>query len=498
MQLDVKKFESVFFRWALGACILAVLAAVGMYVYLGSFSRYLADDYCEAVRVTSAPTILDAVLERYTTENWPRATMRYSNLFFVGMGEALGDGNMPITIVGMSALWVVGLVWSVHELRKRLGVDWLFQIDLFLGLLLGFLSFLQAPNVFQTVHWRSAMMTHFAPLVFGSLLIAFVLRQSRRAEREPISPLVYMFVLFASFIIAGFSEPPTTTLLTALPLLIATVWMWGKPPAKNRILALLISAFIGVLLGLLAMLLSPAVEGMAQEKELNIPLVLGTSFLYSYQFMLDGIRTQPLPNFIAAFLPFALTWLHRQFHTDESNIDQKRLIRIWMLALPVLVWILIAAGFAPSVYGQSFPVERMRFLARTLLTATFMVEGVLFALSLNQIQFRQNLMAGVAIVFAVIAIAYPLRTAVNIIRDVLPEYQYRAEIWDMRNAFIARRISEGERNLFIPGFGGVNGVKEIDNNPAHWINGCAAQFYSVDSIQAVSVGDDYLLEALGE
>jgi hypothetical protein len=51
MQFETSKFETVFFRSIMGLCIFAVLGVMGVYVYLGTFSRYLSDDYCEAVKV---------------------------------------------------------------------------------------------------------------------------------------------------------------------------------------------------------------------------------------------------------------------------------------------------------------------------------------------------------------------------------------------------------------------------------------------------------------
>ena len=38
---------------------------------------------------------------------------------------------------------------------------------------------------------------------------------------------------------------------------------------------------------------------------------------------------------------------------------------LWMvmIAILILAYVLIAASFAPSVYGQAFPAERARFLS---------------------------------------------------------------------------------------------------------------------------------------
>lgn len=496
----MQKFETVFSRYVMSISVLALLSVTLIYVYLGTFSRYIADDYCEAVRVTSTSPV-HAVLDRYSVGAW-RAANRYSNLLFVGISESLGENNMPLAIASMSLLWLVGLTWCAREIRKLLEMDWGIQSDLFIGLAFGFFSFLQAPSLFQTVYWRSSMMTHFAPLVFGSLLFAFVTRQIRRSEDEKLSLPVALFIVVASFFLAGFSEPPTTTLLTALLLLMAVVWGFTKSPnTRRKFLAPLAWVFAGVFLGLLVMLLSPALSGVAEEKTLNIIDLLATSFYYSYLFILDTLKTQPLPILVSILIAFLLIWLHGQVKPSELSQGQKRIVWIIILTIPFLAWLLIAAGFSPSVYGQGFPVERARFLARTLLISSFMLEGALLGLLLEHVQFKPNKALGkwfVMTVFAVVAVVYPLRAAVNLYKSDIPEYRERAKLWDLRQDYIIRHAEAGERDIVIPGFSGVYHVKELDSNPNHWVNLCAAQYYGVDSIRVVSVPDEKIQEFLNE
>jgi hypothetical protein len=486
MQFETRDYKVVIFRYVMGVCTLAVLTAIGLYAYLGTFSRYLGDDYCEAMLFKDASPV-SAVIERYTTGNWPRATMRYSNLLFEGFSELLGKNGMEITITSMALLWVIGLIYFVHEVRKYLRLDWPFPIDFFLGILFVFFSFLLAPSLFQTVYWRSAMMTHFAPLVFGSFLFAFLANQMKRAESQSISSAINVVVFFAAFIIAGFSEPPTTTMLIALPLLMVAVWVLGKPPARQKQITLLAWTFAGVFLGLVVMLLSPASASAAQEKTLNVLQVLGNSFLYSYLFMLDSLRTLPLPFLISTLISLMLMWLYQQGKTSALSNEQRRSVFLIMLAAPFLIWLLIAAGFSPSVYGQGFPVERMRFLARTMMIAIFMLEGALLGLLLKNMFFNyaKTLIYWAALTFfAVLSIVYPMRVAYKIYKFDIPEYRTRAEQWDVRNAQIYTLRAQGQTDLIVAQFDGVQGVKELDVNADHWANHCAAQYYGINSIRA--------------
>lgn len=492
MQLRNEKFEAVL-QAVLWVSVLAVLTAIGMYAYLGSFSRYIADDYCEAVRVTTVSPF-QAVLNRYSDGAF-RSANRYSNIMFVGFSELLGPNSIPITIVLMVVLWVIGLIWFAHEVRKFAGIDWSLLVDLFLGSILAFMSFLQAPNLFQTVYWRSSMMTHFAPLVFGSLLFAFLVRQARRPLTEKISPFIYGFIFVTAFVLAGFSEPPAATLVTVFALLFFAVWIWNKSPVRNRLLTLTGVTFAGVFAGFLTLLFSPAVTNVAREKSPDVILILFTSFTYALHFVRDSFVRVPLPLFISFLIPFSLAWSLKQ--SSIVAVTENRRLPVWMIALPFLTWLLIAAGFSPSVFGQGFPVERMRFLAQTLLIVMLMLEGIWLGLILPELKFNRTIgMWAALIFFTAISTAYPLRAALNFLQNNVLEYRERAELWDLRDAYIHRHIAQGETELFVPGFGGFNGVKELDSNPKHWINACAANFYHVSSIQSFSTKN--IMEALSE
>ncbi len=143
----------------------------------------------------------------------------------------------------------------------------------------------------------------------------------------------------------------------------------------------------------------------------------------------------------------------------------------------------------------------MRFLARTLIIAAAMLEGALFGLSLSRLQFKTN--PGlwqwvVAALLTALAVIYPLRAAVNMYSANASEYRHRAELWDLRNAYILRHAALAEKEVVIPSFSGVFHVKEIDNNPEHWVNVCAANYYGVESIRARTIFEEDILEYLSE
>ncbi len=482
-------------RGILRLASICIFAALSLYMYLGTFSRYLSDDFCEAVHVREASP-LGAVIDRYTDGEW-RAANRYSNLLFVGFSEWLGPHNVQITTPLMILLWVIGLVWLIHEAGKLAGLSWFIEIDVLLGTTLAFFTLLQAPQLFQTIYWRSSMFTHFAPLVFGAFLLAFLLRSISRARHEAVPFWVHAIVLPASFVIAGFSEPPVAVMVTGLGLAMIAAWVTVDGDARTRILLLLGSAFAGAFLGLMVMIFSPASFGMLNGERPGLVKLLQDSFSFPFAFIQSTFKTLPLPSLISVIIPALLIWSLRT-EAHETPADRKRLIWLAMITAPLLMYVCIAASFSPSVYGQGFPIERMRFAARCFLTICLMLEGGLFGWLVRDLfPASRRLRFAVAGLFAVIAIVYPVRAAFNLLPEIA-EYRERAHMWDLRDAYIIRHAALGDVDIIVPGFSGVNGVKELDDDQTHWVNLCAANYYGVGSIRAVYVPDEYMLDYLDD
>jgi Family of unknown function (DUF6056) len=161
------------------------------------------------------------------------------------------------------------------------------------------------------------------------------------------------------------------------------------------------------------------------------------------------------------------------------------------MVAPVIQYLLIAASFAPSAYGQSYPAERAQILGRLIMTATLLLEGallgVLCAHSRVLIPWRRTIFLVCSLGFLILAF-YPMRAGLILLAEV-PEYRQWASAWDLREIEINNSINMGERDLVVRILQSKEGVKEIDATTKHWVNRCAAQYYEVDSIQAVQMED---------
>ncbi len=465
--------------------ITAMLAYLAAVAYLGTFSRYMSDDYCETVAARSSSP-LGAVITRYEDGDW-RAANRYSNLLFVGVMESLlGWRNVEIVPALMVILWGVGLVVLVRQIRKLAGIEWPFLLDVFLGGLLAFVSILEAPNRFQILYWRSSMATHFAPLVFLSFLVASFLGRFH-AKREAPAPIWFALVLlFASFIIGGFSEPPVAVMVASSALGLAYIWFFVKDRRQSWLL-LTGSVFVGVVSALVVMAVSPAASKLGADAPSFVEWAQRT-FEYTYFFLIDTVKTLPLPILFNILCPALLIfWIVRQ----RESVNMQANLKI-ALAAPLILALLIAAGFSTSAYGQSFPVGRARFFAHFLLTVTLVLEGALFGIWLAQVKtklFYTPAFEYASILVLLVIVIYPFRAVWQVLQDV-PEYSVRAQAWDRRDAHIYKLREHGQTDLLVPQFNGIYDVKELDSLPTHWINRCAAAYYDVHSIRATPIHGD--------
>jgi hypothetical protein len=463
----------------LSASAIAILA----FAYQGTFTRYMSDDYCDAL-IFHSHNVLQALLFRYLN-----ISDRFSNILLVGIAEPFGVTGVRFLPALLIGLWLASLTWLAGEVRKTFSLTWPFILDLALSTLLVFVSLLAAPNRFQIFFWRSSMSTHFAPIVFLTTLLAFILQQARRAETTNLSRWGGPLTMLGAFVIGGFSEPPALVMIAAAGMALAALWIWGCHRRAAR--ALTAWALAGAVLALLVMFLAPGNSIRLGSPPPPFPALVSRTLLYAFLFSLDTLKVVPLPCLFAALVP-ALLFFVLSLGQNGAVSAPNGTRRLWGLLLlaPLLLFVLITASFAPSVYGQSYPVARARFAGYFLEMAALMLEGALLG-TLGPQWIRRLNSRRIGLVFALsllgISAFYPLRAAWLTYRQSA-QYREWAQAWDARDAMIRAGAAAGQRDLVVPGLSGVGYVKELDIRPGQWVNRCAAQYYGVDSISAPPFG----------
>jgi hypothetical protein len=480
MSNSILKPTSKFFTFSLWLVAASSGLVLAIYAYLGVFSRHLADDYCSV-------DFLNTDFFTALWVNYMNISDRFSNFMLITLSEAIDPRTVAILPELMLTLWVVGIAWLLYESSRFSGQVWDRSLIVTLTLLLVFLAVLQAPNRFQILYWRSAMATHFAPLVLMSYLAASILYSIRAAEKKPTAFWVYPLIFLASFFIGGFSEPTTLVMISLLALVIFCAWLWMNRPTRRTALTLLSVSFAGAVLALMVMAIAPAnAFRLGNAPPPTISILLSRTFQYGVDFILNSFRSLPLPTLFNILTPF-LIFYHLYASSDPKlTSEQRKRVYILLVAIPILSYLLIVASFLPSVYGQSFPVERARFAGQLSLVVGLMLEASLLGGLLAQYRPRIATALPLTLIASLLlatAALYPLRAAWFALADV-QVYRQRAAWWDEREAMIHQAIEQGQTDLVVQQFDGVDGVKEMDVNANHWVNRCVAKYYGVDSVRA--------------
>jgi hypothetical protein len=478
---DERSLNPRAFKIALGIGVFTTSVALVLYGYLGTFSRYGSDDYCLSAFFHRQGNFLQLLVERYVT-----SSSRYTNILFIGLSDRLlGWYNVAILPALMLALFVLGTYLFIKEIARLASWGWSRWLVLLLALLVVYFSVLQAPNLYETLYWRAGMTSHFAPLAFLPFLGAFVLREIRLAARRSTPVWAYLICFLGAILVGGFSEPPLTMLITILVLGIGAVLLWDHGPARRARLWILIWTLAGALLALVILALAPANSLRLGTPPPGLVELVYKTFKFPMEFILDVFRSMPFSTLINFLLPAILFYVYYSGEDQIFPAHRVKWIVLAIIAVSLLSYLLIAASFAPSVYGQSYPVPRARFSGRVVLTCALMVNGALIGLLAAQIRTKRTfavILSSLAVLGLVLLTLYPLRTASRLVAD-LPVYRQRAAAWDARDAIIRELRTSGQRDLTVP-FLSTELMQDLGDHSEFRLNRCASILYDVNSIVA--------------
>jgi hypothetical protein len=463
------------------ASSLSLLLPLIVYAYLGTFSRYRGDDYCETSRILNSRNPLQASTIRYLDR-----TGRYSTLLLVQVSEWFGKWGMIYMAATILLVWLIGLTWMMSEIGDASGLHWNIWLSFVLAALVIFFSLYRAPNLYQILFWRSGMVSYLAPVILLVYLAAFILHQLHAPLNASGQLLSSLLIFIVVLITGGTSETVGALQIIILLLSFPVLYLWTRKIRKDVFL-LLGTALVSAALSMLIMALSPGNPTRMHVTTLPMPdwFFLGIeSLTYAVQFILDSFKVSPLPSILVFFMPFLLFYgLQKPFLQPSSQLAKK--LRWVLFLIPLGVLIAIAVNFAPSAYAQSYPSARVRFPSLFLLTLALIAEGGLSGYLLSQIKPppANMLFRGLAFSILILMFLYPVRSATKLY-DQAPEYRAEAAAWDARDEHIRQAVAQGATDLVVVQLDTIGGVQEYKGDKDFWVNSCAANFYGLRSLRA--------------
>lgn len=463
---------------AIGAVTVLTIGLV-LFALNGKHVRFWTDDYAYSL------VAMDGFIEG--TRNWYNYNgARLSSFWFVIIIDLFGM-NAVSFLPGLTiALWVGSILFFAKHLSNlvRRKVNWMWGV--LAALLLVYFSVLLMPTRLETLYWRMGTLHYTLPIALTLFNLGLILKFAATDMSILKTSAIGLPVLIIAFISGAHGEVSNAWQTGVYLAAGVILWLYHRREKKSFSMILFYFALAGSIAAIIVMAKAPAnqwrMEAMPPPSSLGDFIYY--TLRYSLDFVLDSIKTQPLPNlvFIAGSLAVSLAALPA---VGLSMSTRHALTAV--LASLLISFGLIVFSVSPSVYaGTYYPAPRALSTARFSLLLGEMSAAFFAAAALRNrfARFSPAHWSAIIALLLVIVSLYTVRTyriPVNEGRDLA----VKAELWDKQDAQIRAAKQAGEMDVIIKQYDVVETLNSFYDDPTHWLNQSAAVLYGVNSITAV-------------
>src|ERR1044072_7058803 len=197
-------WEHVFYA----VMIASLLIAVGAFINLGRFNRYMADDYCLAMDLQKGGFIHAQVTNYFFFGG------RFTYAALISAGELFGPrtaraGRPPCLVV-----WVLAGFWALREIAAINRCERTFPTAGLGAMLIVFAMLAAADNLAQSVYWESGYLLYTSSLVLCGIYVGVVASAVRKALTGMTAATFMIAAGLLTLIAGGTNEPYMLTQLT--------------------------------------------------------------------------------------------------------------------------------------------------------------------------------------------------------------------------------------------------------------------------------------------
>ncbi len=460
-------------RSALGLITLLTLSLLGLanHAYLGTYSRFIADDYCSAAEALKLG-VFRAAWYWYIT--W---TGRYSANLLDAIFGILGPGFTPAVTILVLITWLVALATAIFLVlpKRKAQPDLLISATLAAAIL--FITVTLTPDVQQSLYWSQGMRSVVPPLILGTCFMCIFryVNSHNFSGRSLIG--WWSLSLILSFVAGGFSETFTVFQFSILVLAIGISLIYRQYIVHKGSFYFLVSGFLGAALSLLAVIKAPGNQfrQVFYPTPPALPILLEIA-LKSYGMFFAGIFGS-LAKVLGLVGALAIGVLVGTLF-DSLPITTRTPFLIMVFGLG-----LVFSCFPPSAYGLSdAPPDRTLVIPTYGLVLTLVIFGfTLGSLITQQYQVFNLILAASLLLIAGVAALTVYQTIST--RQIYINY---AEGWGKFHAQMLAFQQKGVENAVITTQEmNSNNWVELDvlgDNPKFWLNKCVSDYYGVKVI----------------
>jgi hypothetical protein len=468
MSFDLRKF-------ALIVGLALFLAGVGLFAYLGYYNRYWADDWCYNADFKNLG-FLETV--RGYAYNVTYTPSRYSVTIFAGLIQAFETLGMqlmtPLTVIS----WLGGLAFLFYNLADMVGHRLSKWLVVLVAAVIVYFSIYLSPHIYQSLYWRTGMLTYTTPLVFLLWIFVFITEQSKR---ERPSPLLTAFIFILALLGGGFSEASSTVLVSTLALYttVAGIGHRQKKPWAVKTFVPALVALAGAVMAMALLVFAPTTQVRKERYGEPAGLVELFMLLYQFTYAFFILSIKDYQNVVLIVMSIFSGFL---FFPPQKT---EKPLKILLLAalVGILSVFLVAASFAPSAFVErGLPADRTIIIPRFITVLGFVVAGWLTGLALRQM-FTAGWLEALAVVLLLASYTFPLYS-LKLTAEKIPVYAQRTREWDARETAIQIAIANEEERADVFSIDGlpVGGIRDFDpqGKTGFWITKCAQDYYDIN------------------
>jgi hypothetical protein len=452
--------------------------------YVGTYSRYLADDYCTAGILRTAG-FWGGLLNWYMT--W---SGRFSFYFFIQLAQLFGPGLTRFATALGLGLWFLTAYLFFASLSRRMGLGITKLSAATLAAVLVMATALGAPDRYQSFYWLTGLATYVAPLALLTLLWTVLVATWGRSFSTWRSVAVGAACFLLAFAVGGFSEVSVGAQLALLTMALLLAAINQRTSPRRESLMVLAAALAGTITAMAVILLAPGnqVRLALMPERAALASTLVSSAWFALAFSAKAFLRAPGVVLLTLVIPLAIA-VDGAPILDRAPTRGSKLAWVVGVGIVMMTFLAIVASLFPAVYATSaYPIERALVVPQYLLMGGLVVLGYSCGWLLKRRPWGRSIRrtAWPPAVARWTVLGIVLVVSLVGAKDVLafvPEARSFAEQWDARHTQMLNATDPGSEMAVAP-LPHMAGLAEVGYDSSEWINACVAMAYGLSRVVA--------------
>jgi hypothetical protein len=452
-----------------------------VHVQVGSYVRFMADDYCIGAE-TVTRGIIGAAIYWYTVH-----LSRYSTDLVLSIQGALGPRLVPLYPGLILVAWCAATAFAVSQLtvaRTRLGR---LCLSVLLSATVVCTTLRTSIDLPQSLYWASSMGNMLPPLVLLAVCVGLLLRRTADGSSANVGWRWFIGAGFLAFAAGGFTEAFTVVQVGVWALILLAALLIRDSRARSSLLGLVAPFLLGSLAALAAHVAAPGFHAR----------------LATY----DAERT--IVGTIEIASASTVEWLRWAFSSWERSLSLLALLLLSFLAsgryfaghlrlegplglgwralvlVPTATLGLVYSSFLPGAYAfGGSPPGRHLIVPAFILSCAVALEGAIIGRLITADPRRnvRSIFGALGIATLALLLATSAMAMVGQLR-LLPSFARYASAWDSNEELILSALNEGADRVTIAAmpvqWWNVD-FRDIGPDPGFWVNQCASRYYGME------------------